>query len=299
MNQTATATILEEMELFGAHPTRAEDDRDYPHDGDTALTIDGMMIAFADLMTGTPLEGDIPDLLWGFVSTIDRKLKRTADELGDRQAAIRECLSQQDGSEVLDVQLQEHTVIARKLETHEQAYETMREYAAARYLSVTGQAWRPARGSMVQKKTALASVIEARELLDAQAAREHEGKIPDGTRIGFAGSPKGGNIEMVEAMLDKVREKYPDMILLHSGYGRGDDKIASNWAGKNQVTQVLVPMDFGRWGSKRAGFKRNEAMIALKPTGMVILPGNGVTENLRDRAHAAGINTLSPRPVAA
>ena len=299
MMQTATATILEEIELFGAHPSKADDNRDYPEDGDTELTIQGMMIGFSDLMTGTPLEGDLPDLLWGLVGTIDRKLKRTGDELGDRQAAIKACLGEQDGSEVMSTQLEEHTTVAGKLEEHVAAYEAMREYAANTYLSITGQAWRPARGSMVQKKTALASVIAAKEMLDAQAAKEREGKIPEGTRIGFAGSPRGGNIALVEAMLDKVRAKFPDMILMHSGYSKGDDKIASNWAARNDVVQVIVPMDFDRWGGKRAGFKRNEQMLDLKPAGMVILPGNGVTENLRDSAEAAGINCFRPRPVAA
>jgi hypothetical protein len=157
---------------------------------------------------------------------------------------------------------------------------------------MTGNAWRAPSGSFSSKrKGATASVISAGEYLRAQKVKEAQLKCPDGPRIAFAGNPKGGNVQAVEAALDLVRSKYPDMVLIHSNYAKGDDRIVRNWAERHGVPQVIVGMNFDKYG-KRAGFVRNEKMIELGLKGVILMPGNGVTMNLGQKAEEAGVNVL-------
>jgi hypothetical protein len=50
-------------------------------------------------------------------------------------------------------------------------------------------------------------------------------------------------------------------------------------------------MNFDKHG-KRAGFVRNEKMIEIGLKGVILMPGNGVTMNLGQKAEEAGINVL-------
>jgi hypothetical protein len=76
------------------------------------------------------------------------------------------------------------------------------------------------------------------------------------------------------ATLDKVRDRVPDMVLVHGGDTKGADPLASSWAERRDVPQVTFSLDM-RLGA-RAGFKRNERMLSLDPRYVVAFPGNGV-----------------------
>jgi hypothetical protein len=46
--------------------------------------------------------------------------------------------------------------------------------------------------------------------------------------------------------------------------------------------------DWGRH-AKAAPFKRNDAMLDVLPIGVVVFPGNGINDNLADKARKLGI----------
>ena len=47
--------------------------------------------------------------------------------------------------------------------------------------------------------------------------------------------------------------------------------------------------------AKAAPFKRNDAVLAAVPMGLVVFPGSGITDNLADKAHKLGIPVLDHR----
>jgi hypothetical protein len=290
---SATATITDNLALYGARPNPLEDNRDYPCEDRAAQEVAASMEAMTNLCEGTKLEEDEGDFLWGIVNIFHGKITRASRTLGDVHGEIRDLLREQDGSEIATTALEEKQAEAEALEERLEMLEDLRTIASDSYRELTGNAWRAPSGSVSQRrKSATASVISAREYLKAAKVRDAQLKCPEGPRIAFAGHPKGGNIQAVEKALDSVRAKYPDMVLIHSNYQHGDDRIARNWAERHEVPQVIVAMDFNKYGNKRAGFVRNEEMIALELRGVVLMPGNGVTMNLGQKAEEAGVNVL-------
>ena len=88
--------------------------------------------------------------------------------------------------------------------------------------------------------------------------------------------------------LDQVQTKYPDRVLLHGGSPKGAELIAAKWAEARGVTQVAFKPDWTKH-AKAAPFKRNDAMLDVLPVGILVFPGNGIQENLADKA--AGFDT--------
>lgn len=99
--------------------------------------------------------------------------------------------------------------------------------------------------------------------------------------------------ENIWATLDKVRERVADMVLIHGGDGKGLDRIAASWAESRKAVQVTFALD-ARLG-KRAGFRRNEQMLGLKPRYLVAFAGNGVLERLVIQAKTQGIAVVDRR----
>ena len=89
-------------------------------------------------------------------------------------------------------------------------------------------------------------------------------------------------------MLDRVHAKHADMVLLHGGSPRGAERIAACWADNRKVAQVVFKPDWNRHRNA-APFKRNDAMLDALPTGLVVFPGSGISENLADKARKLGI----------
>ena len=89
------------------------------------------------------------------------------------------------------------------------------------------------------------------------------------------------------ARLDRVRAKYPDMVLVHGG-GPGVEKLAAQWAEQNSVHQVVCKPDWQRHG-RAAPFRRNDELLGLMPKGVVAFPGSGITDNLVEKATHLGI----------
>ena len=290
-NQSVTATICEQAQLYGATPERGEFDPRDVWDRDDAM--DAVSEAFRILSTGigpvgTQLADERESLLWGFVNTFDaqvRRLDRGVDRLAPE---LRDLQSAQDGTEVKSRELELVTDRAQNLGDRRDAFETMRDAAADAYRAETGDTWRPRRGSNVSHTGKLTSAaIDARDFMRARKDRETRAHLPQGTLVAITGGKEVRDPGAIFARLDKTKAKYDDMVLVHGG-GPGVEKVAAQWAERNGVHQVVCKPDWNAHG-RAAPFRRNDELLNLLPKGLIAFPGSGITDNLVDKARALGI----------
>ena len=293
-NQSVTATICEQAQLFGATPERGEFD---PRDvWDEADALDAVAEAFRILSTGigpvgTQLADERESLLWGFVNTFDaqvRRLDRSVDRLGPE---LRDLQSAQDGTEVKSRELELVTDRAQNLGDRRDAFEKMRDLAADAYRAETGDVWRPRHGSNVSQTGKLTSAaIDARDFMRARKDRETRAHLPEGTLVAITGGKEVRDPSAVFARLDQTKAKYDDIVLVHGG-GPGVERVAAQWAERNAVHQVVCKPDWNAHG-RAAPFRRNDELLSLLPKGVIAFPGSGITDNLVDKAVKLGIRVM-------
>ena len=248
----------------------------------------------------TALERDIEDLGWGFVNLFHRaaaKKHQLIDRLTDE---IRLLLAEQDGSEIATADLEDKIDLARKVEQSAQAYEGMRDTAARHYLHETGRSWVPATGNRISLGTT-AAIVDGRAYLQARRERVRDANMVHGTPVVFA----GGRLRFASddeakqfadnllRTLKAVRERVGDMYLVHGGDMKGIERLAASWAEQNGIQQLRFGLD--RKLGDRAGFRRNEQMLSVKPRYVIAFQGNGVTERLVIEAKARGIHVVDRR----
>ena len=78
------------------------------------------------------------------------------------------------------------------------------------------------------------------------------------------------------------------MVLLHGGSPKGAELIAAKWAANRKVPQIAFKPDWTKH-AKAAPFKRNDAMLDVLPIGVMVFLGNGIQDNLTDKARKLGI----------
>lgn len=254
------------------------------------------------LFPETVLEDDAEEIAWGLVNLFHRAASKRGNQVDRATDEIRCLVARADGSEVHAVELEEQVARAQRAEAAMLGLEAFRETAAALYSRETGSSWRPATGSRLNHSAQLTSaVVDGRAFLKARAESKRRATMPEGTPVVFA----GGRLtfattedaktcgENVWATLDKVRERVADMVLIHGGDGKGLDRIAASWAESRKAVQVTFALD-ARLG-RRAGFRRNEQMLGLKPRYLVAFAGNGVLERLVIQAKTQGIAVVDRR----
>ena len=294
--QSPTAVICDNAALYGATPERDEFDPRDVWDRDEAVT--AVSEAFRILADGVGPDGfqladEREHLLWGIVNAFDaqvRRLDRSVDRLAPR---LRDLQNAQDGTEINARELELTTDRARNLGDRRDAFEALRDTAADAYRAATGDTWRPRRGSHTSHTGKLTSAaIDARDFLRARQDRETKAHLPDGTLVAVTGG-KDADAGAVFRSLDKARAKYTDMVLVHGG-GPGVDRIAAQWAERHGVHQVVCKPDWNRHG-RAAPFRRNDELLNLLPKGVIAFPGNGITDNLIDKAKSMGIPVMAMR----
>ncbi|MBZ0139496.1 MAG: DUF2493 domain-containing protein, partial [Pseudorhodoplanes sp.] len=194
----------------------------------------------------------------------------------------------QDGSEVRSVELERLTAEGISHIERRNTFEFMRDEAAALFLLHTGSAWTPRAGSKVNHKALTSAVIDSRDFIAAKRRAENEVLVPAGTKIAFAGGLECNDTQAIWQALDQTKAKHADMVLLHGGSPKGAERIAACWAQSRKVPQVVFKPDWTRH-AKAAPFKRNDALLAVMPKGLIVFPGSGITENLADKAKRLGI----------
>ena len=125
----------------------------------------------------------------------------------------------------------------------------------------------------------------------ARNDRETRTHLPQCTPVAIAGGREVRDADAVTAKLDRARAKHSDMVPVHGG-GPGVERIATRWAERNGVHQVVCKPDWNRHG-RAAPFRRNDAMLNLLPRGVIAFPGSGITDNLVEKAVKLGIPVVA------
>lgn len=274
-----------------------------PPDRDAADHV--MAAIWSDLFSLFPdtcVEEDAEQIAWGVVNIFHRAALKRAGQVDRATDEIRLLLASADGSEVRTYELEEQIDRARAAETAMITLEAMREIAARLYNDETGHSWRPATGSRANHGASLTSaMVDGRDFLKARAESRRRALMPEGTPVVFAGGrPASASEAEAKALatsvwdtLDKVRGRVGDMVLVHGGDTKGLDQLAASWAERRAVPQIGLGLD--RRLGQRAGFRRNEQMLALKPRYVVAFPGNGVHERLVIQAKELKITVVDRR----
>ena len=254
------------------------------------------------LFPDTALEDDAEEIAWAFVNLFHRAAAKRLAQVDRATDEIRCLLASADGSEVHSSQLETEIERARAAEAAMLGLEALRETAALLYTRETGHSWRPAGSSRLNHAAGCTSaVVDGREFLRARAVTRRRAAMPEGTPVLFAGGRLSFETDEqaktlasnVWDTLDKVRDRVADMVLVHGGDSKGVDRLAASWAERRKVPQLAFGLD-SRLG-QRAGFKRNEQMLSLKPRCLVAFTGNGVLERLVIQAKEKGIAVVDRR----
>ncbi|HML92973.1 DUF2493 domain-containing protein [Methyloceanibacter sp.] len=284
-----TAHLLDELQLYGYRPHRDEPDPRPLPEADRAMAEIGACVeTLAALLTNTRLEDDLADLLWSFVNIFQRKIAGIEHDLDDNEQAQRRSQKGQDGSEVRSVELERLVAEGVSLIERRHAFEALRDFAAEHFEAITGTAWRPRTGSMVNRKALTATMIDSRDFVAARHRADAQVMLPPGPKIAFTGGVDCNDHARIWDALDKVRAKHPDMVLIHGGSPKGAEKIAACWADNRGVLQIVFKPDWNRHRNA-APFKRNDQMLEALPIGVIAFPGSGITQNLTDKARKMGI----------
>lgn len=287
---SATARICDDLALYGAPRIPIEDDP-LPETREFDAAAASLVETIAGAFDGTALEAYTDEFAWGLVNLFHRQIGRLEQMLGENELRQKALIREQDGSEVKSAELERETAVGQALLDHVSAFEDMRAAAADAYAVMTGSGWRAKSGSRRAGKSLTSAIVDAKDFARALTKRDIEAHLPDGPRIGFGGGAGWLDSDHVFRTLDKIRGRYPDMVLCHGGQSRGAEVAAASWAEARGVPQIVFKPDFAAHG-KSAPFKRNDLMIAAKLTGLVLFPGNGITANLGQKAEKAGVNVL-------
>jgi hypothetical protein len=288
-SSSPTEHVLSELQLYGYRPLEGEADlRGVPDGQQIAVAVADIFDALIATFCDTSLDADLDEVLWSTVNTFHRAADRIARKLDDNEQAQKRGQSEQDGSEVKSVQLESLIVAGQTLVERRDAMEAFRDRASDQFERVTGSPWRPRSSSQVNHRALTATLIDSRDFLAAKRRSETEVMLPPGPKVAFSGGADYNDHRTIWDLLDKIRTKHPDMVLLHGGSPKGAERIASAWADNRHVTQIAFKPDWTRH-AKAAPFKRNDAMLDILPVGVIVFPGSGIQDNLADKARKLGI----------
>ena len=301
---TTLAVQLAALEL--GHLNIAALDRrpsiDAPDPDATHQTLEAVWSDLFALFPDTALEDDAEELAWGLVNLFHRAALKRAAQIDRATDEVRCLIASADGSEVHTSELETQVERAQAAEAAMIALESLRETAAHLYSRETGSSWRPAGGGRLNHAAHLTSaLVDGRVFLKARAESRRKAAMPEGSPVVFAGGrvsfatdseAKAFATNVWEA-LDKVREHVADLVLVHGGDSKGVDRLAASWAEQRKVPQLVFSLD--RRLGQRAGFRRNEQMLSLKPRYLVAFPGNGVLERLVLDAKERGVKVIDRR----
>jgi hypothetical protein len=299
---TATARVADNLALYGHRPSADEPEyRPMPEPEQLTGAVSCLFSAITGPFTDTALEPDIDDMLWSLANTLHHKTERMQRLLDDNEAQQRASLEEQDGSEVRSVELERLTDKGRALMDRRNAFEHMRDAAAEAYENETGSVWRPRSGSVVNRKAQTAAMVDSRDYLNAKRYAETNVMMPAGTKIAIAGGLQFQDHTAIYAALDAALVRFPDMVLLHGAAKTGVDHLALTWARNKGVKAIGFEPEWNRH-NRAAPFKRNDKMLEATPAEVIVFPGNGITDNLADKAKEQRIRVVdcrnySERPV--
>lgn len=259
------------LTAFEAQALQLGDPRPFPPQDALVQLGHGLMNEVLDLVVETGLEdvsAVICEALIGAFHSAAQRIERDGDKARD---ALQGLVRDFDGSEILDVEIQEATRKAQTADVATLAMELIRDAAAAGYTGATGEVWSPWRGSVKRSRTTAAQ-IDAREALRAQKASRHIAVHPGSTIVAFRAAPQADTADDAGRIFDALNwahSQWPDMALATSG-ARGGEKLAIKWANQKGITLVLAKADFDGNG-RAAPFRANDELLDLEPVCVLTL----------------------------
>ena len=190
-----------------------------------------------------------------------------------------------DGGEISNNNLEDMTSRLKDMDITINMMTDLRQVLITALLTHFDMRWAaPGGGSYTSSaRRRTSAFIEASDYLNARRKAATDELTPVGTFIAFAGDRDFGDEQAVWKTLDRIREDYPDMILVHTGCSSGADLMADKWALAKAVHRIAVKPDFDRHGRRRAPFERNRLLLKeFPPEVLVATPGSGYIENLVD-----------------
>ncbi|MGO9641684.1 MAG: hypothetical protein ACLP1Y_10310, partial [Candidatus Acidiferrales bacterium] len=174
-HRSATARVIENLELHGYQPSGGEPDpRPLPDTDLVAGAISDLFDILGGAFRDTGLEPDLDYLLWHLADLFHKKAARAQRQLDDNEDRQKRSQVEQDGSEVRSVELESLIAKGQALIDRRAAFEHMRDLAAERYEAETGSAWRPRAGSLVNHRHLTAAMIDSRDFIAARRRADTE-----------------------------------------------------------------------------------------------------------------------------
>ena len=282
-------TPYDEIELYGL-TENGTDDLPIPTDDDLqGRAVGDAFEALFGTIQGTGLASEVEPLAHAFATMFQRRAV-SLDLAADRQKVkIRALIDAQDGSEIVETQLEEAQRLFTSLWEKSLALKTMAEAAAEAYERETGEHYTPVTGDRTTVRAMeTGAVFEAKKLLEAADREEAERNKVTGTFIAVAGSSDWIDSGPIWRRLDAAREKCPDLVLCHKG-SRGAERIAAAWAKARKVPQVLFRPNWSAF-AKAAPFRANDEMLTARIRGVILFGGGGIGLNLADKAAEKGLH---------
>jgi hypothetical protein len=259
---------------------------DMPEPREVELATEMLVRTMFDVLRDSRLEKLAPRIAWGVVHSFHKVADQLSAEADRAALKVKDLVRGADGSEVMTAELEEAQLLCQSLDEAREAIASMRDHAAATYLSETGQPWSSPRGSLVSHKRT-ASVIAASEFLAARRQRRAERLAPEGPIVIFSGGQQWEDHRLITDTLDHVRARIPGMILATTAQDKGCDAIAAAWAARSGTRLIAFTLD--RRLGKRAGFARNEQLLALRPVEAVVCEGSGLQSHLARLVRGHGV----------
>lgn len=288
MPLSALLPTTDSLTRFEAQALQLEDPRPYPQDDALQQLGHGLMNELLDLVVESPLEdfgGLICEALIGAFHSAAQRIERDADKARD---GLNILLRDFDGSEILDVEIQDATRAACAADVATLALEIVRDAASASYTMATGEVWSPWKGS-VRGSRITAAQIEAKDAIRANRASRHAAASPGAVIVAFRAAPQADTAEDANRIFDALnwaQAQWPDMALATSG-AKGGEKLAIRWAQQKKVTLVLARANFDLNG-RAAPFRANDELLALDPVCVLTLA------NTLNADRAEGLKPFGP-----
>ena len=243
---------------------------------------------------GTAAELDAENVLYNIVGAFNRPVTQLHRAHGEACGTLRDLIDRGDSSEVGSVRLEQAERRTHLLDQRIEHLETIRDIAIRCYEDAVGRAWTPPKGSAPSRSGQTASARSARQYLAASRAKELAALAPDGERFAIMGAPEVVDEALITRALDELQAQHPEMILVHAADRNNPvDNIAARWARRSNLHQIPMGQpDFAKHKSA-APFIRNDEMIALGLSGVLIFPRpkdakpHGISENLAQKATEA------------
>lgn len=281
-----SAAFCETLDGFRMAHAEEETDAGMPDALEVQLATEMIVRTLFDVLRDSRLESIASRIAWGLVHAFHKVADGLDGEADKAALKVKALIRDADGSEVMMAELEEAQTICQSLDEARDAAACMRDHAAATFHAETGRPWSSPRGSLVSSKRT-ASVIAATDFLAARRQRRIDAHDPQAPIVIFSGGQSWADHALITQALDAVKARVPQMVLATTAQDKGCDAIAASWAARTGTK--LIAFTLNRRLGNRAGFARNEQLIALRPVEALVCEGSGLQSHLARLVRGAGV----------